>query len=152
MKLVTSNGLLVLYDKEDHALISKYTWRVAKTGKKFYVIADTKSGKPIYMHRLILGLKRGDPRMSDHKNGCTVDNRRRNLRIATAKQNAWNVKKSKSNLNNYPGVVKHKSGRYQARIRIGGKRVSLGYFDTAKQAARAYAKKQSTVQREILVA
>ena len=38
----------------------------------------------------------------------------------------------------YKGVVKTKSGRFQAAIRIDGKIQGLGMFDTAKKAARAY--------------
>jgi len=38
----------------------------------------------------------------------------------------------------YKGVAKTKSGRYQAYLRIDGKQQTLGTFDTAKQAARAY--------------
>jgi len=38
----------------------------------------------------------------------------------------------------YKGVEKLGSGRFQARIRIDGKRQGLGTFDTSKKAARAY--------------
>ena len=38
----------------------------------------------------------------------------------------------------YKGVQKTKSGRFQAQIKIDGKKQALGTFDTAKKAARAY--------------
>ena len=46
--------------------------------------------------------------------------------------------KSKSG---YIGVLKNQSGKYKARIKIGGKTKTIGSsYDTAKQAAKAYDK------------
>lgn len=43
-----------------------------------------------YLHRIILGLKRGDRRIGDHINRDKLDCRRKNLRITDAKGNAKN--------------------------------------------------------------
>lgn len=142
---VTRSGVIFFYDVEDHELIQSRSWHVAKTGRKFYVCGP--SGE--YLHRLILGLEVGDERMGDHGNGCTMDNRRKNLEAVTAKQNAWNVRNTKANQTGFEGVSKIKD-RYQARIYIDGIRRSLGYFDTPEQAASAYAEKQASLQRAIL--
>ena len=45
---------------------------------------------------------------------------------------------SKKEGKKYKGVIKTKSGRFQAQIKIDGSRRSLGTFDIAKKAARAY--------------
>lgn len=46
----------------------------------------------------------------------------------------------KNNQTGVKGVSFHeKLGRYQARIRVNGKRMSLGYFKTAEEAGIAYA-------------
>ncbi|EOD30797.1 hypothetical protein EMIHUDRAFT_232396 [Emiliania huxleyi CCMP1516] len=44
------------------------------------------------------------------------------------------------NATGYEGVLKHTSGRFQARHRVGGRQVYLGTFDTAVEAAVAYAR------------
>lgn len=44
----------------------------------------------IQMHRQIMGLTLGDPRQVDHRNGDSLDNRRSNLRVVSASQNAQN--------------------------------------------------------------
>lgn len=151
MYLITKAGIPVFYDKSDHKLVSQFTWRVSKTGKKFYAITTLPDGTTIYMHRLILGLKPDDKRIVDHKNGCTVNNKRRNIRATSHKVNAWNMRYSKHNSLGYEGVVFIKaSGKFQSRIYIDGKRRSLGYFNTAKKAGRAYSKKYAELQREIL--
>ena len=48
-------------------------------------------GKPIRLHRLILGLEEGDKIWVDHRNRNGLDNRRENLRLVTPSQNAQNT-------------------------------------------------------------
>ena len=75
----------------------------------------------------------------DHRNGDGLDNRKRNLRICTHKENARNQKKrtlKKTSL--YKGVSWHKSSqKYQASI-FNKKRIYLGYFHHEIEAAEAY--------------
>ena len=47
---------------------------------------------------------------------------------------------SRSSLSGYTGVCKRASGRFEARRRVGGTSVNLGAFDTAVEAAVAYAR------------
>ncbi len=94
------------------------------------------------MHREILGLKYKDGKVSDHINGNGLDNRRSNLRVCTASQNAWN-RRSNSKCG-YRGVRKF-FHRWQARIQVNRKCRHLGMYATAIEAAKAYdkaAKKQ----------
>lgn len=70
----------------------EYTWYV--NGKGYVSGYHKKTGKKLTMHRLILGLT--DPKMcGDHKNGDGLDNRRRNLRVATQAQNNAHKKYTK---------------------------------------------------------
>ena len=71
----------------------------------------------------------------DHINGSKSDNRICNLRIATRSQNMANSGTRKVS----KGVSWHKhSGKWNARIRIDGRDVSLGYYRTVEDAREAY--------------
>lgn len=73
----------------------------------------------------------------DHANGCPLDNRISNLRIATNPQNQANRKRDHGKA--LPkGVRINSRGRFNARIRVAGKCHSLGGFATAEEAEAAY--------------
>lgn len=75
----------------------------------------------------------------DHINGNTSDNRFCNLRDATISQNTWNQKIFETNVSGFKGVEFHpRTGRWRARIAANGKRLFLGYFDSAELASSAY--------------
>lgn len=95
------------------------------------------------MHRVILSrvlgreLRRGE--QVDHINGDTLDNRRGNLRLATASENQHNRERQVDNTSGFKGVGWHaQRKRWRARIKISDKENHLGLFDTAEEAARAY--------------
>ena len=75
----------------------------------------------------------------DHKNGQRDDNRIINLRLATRQQNNANAKLNEKNTTGFKGVSFYKrTGRWVAGIRVNYWRLSLGYFDSAEEAAQAY--------------
>lgn len=75
----------------------------------------------------------------DHINCIRTDNRIANLRDVPDRLNSHNrIAPSRNNTSGYLGVTKKKDGRYQASIRIGGKRIHLGSFSDPKQAHEAY--------------
>jgi len=74
----------------------------------------------------------------DHKDGNTKNDRFANLRDVTRIANQQNQRQAhKSSGTKLLGVSMH-YGKYQARIRIGGKQVRLGTFETAEAAHAAY--------------
>ena len=73
----------------------------------------------------------------DHINRIKVDNRLCNLREATAAQNNANTKTYKTNHLGVKGV-RLRGNRYQARIRVNGKTIYLGCFDSVEDAHMAY--------------
>lgn len=151
--LLTRSGIIVYYDSEDHELVSQYTWQVSKTSQKHYAVTTLEDGTKVYMHRMLLGCAPGDGVIVDHKDGCTINNCRYNIRKVTPKQNCWNIKFNKKTKTGYNGVCFHSRQpykQYQARIYINGKRTSLGYFYTAEEAALAYNQKYVELQREIM--
>jgi len=68
-------------------------------------------GKLQRLHRIIMGLSTTDTRVVDHINGCKYDNRRSNLRILTASDNAKNSSKRRDATSKYYGVRKGNSTR-----------------------------------------
>lgn len=97
----------------------------------------------IYLHRWIMGLEAGDPRVVDHINRDTLDNRRVNLRVVTRGQNLQNLA-VKGGTSQYRGVRCRmgKNGiKWGAQCKVNGRTYHLGTFTTeveAAEAARAY--------------
>lgn len=125
-----------IVDAEDFDWLSSFTWRAQwdSTTRSFYAMTGrTPNAKS--MHRMILQC--GDEEQGDHRNHDTLDNRRLNLRIATKSQNSQNRRVRIDNKTGCPGVHWH-LGKWQARITIKGKRVSLGHFSEKQNAIAAY--------------
>lgn len=74
----------------------------------------------------------------DHINGNGLDNRIENLRIATPAINARNKKKSAKNTSGYNGVTCRSNGKFQARIRVSGRKITIGTFANAVDAHMAF--------------
>lgn len=74
----------------------------------------------------------------DHINGDTSDNRLVNLRVVTKSQNQRNQKLSRASTTGFGGVTFYrKTGRFRAQVKIGGRSIHLGEFETAEEAAAA---------------
>lgn len=93
-------------------------------------------------HRVIwLLVTKADPgtMLVDHIDGNPHNNRRQNLRLATARQNQCNQKIRSDNTSGAKGVSWCKNRqKWQAGIYINGKRKALGRFDTKEEAFSAY--------------
>lgn len=77
----------------------------------------------------------------DHKDRDTLNNRIKNLRSATIKQNAENSKDRSDNTSGFRGVVKRRDcNRWVAQIRHNGSNVYLGIFKTPEEASEVYEK------------
>lgn len=127
-----------------------FTWRIKPRGAKRGQAVGGLDGKGYWRislensrylaHRLAWFYVHGEwPQAEiDHINHNPLDNRIANLRPATRSQNASNTRGwSKTGLK---GIGFHpKNGKWAARIARDGKRVSLGYFNTAEEAHAAYA-------------
>lgn len=73
----------------------------------------------------------------DHINRDGLDNRIENLRECSRTQNVWCMRSKRQGLR---GVYRTSSNRWQALIRVDGKKRHLGCFDSEKDAALAYAR------------
>lgn len=132
-----NNDRECIIDDSDYEYISQYRWYYAKHG---YAARTVRSGglkKNVYMHRFIMGAKRGE--VIDHKNRNTLDNRRGNLRICTVRDNASNKRIQDNNTVGFKGIYRRKeNGKWQAEIKINGKKRALGCYQFKEQAAMVY--------------
>lgn len=125
LKIVSKGKIYkVIIDKEDYEFISQYKWWL-KHNKYVYTQINRKT---IHLHRLVLNYS--GKMQIDHINHNALDNRKSNLRIVTISQNSIN----KTNLKS--GVTKFRN-KYRARIKLKGKEIHIGIFDTLKEAMSA---------------
>lgn len=99
-------------------------------------------GIPYLAHRLAWLYQYGEiPEQDiDHKDGNRSNNKINNLRKATRTQNLQNQPLKPSNTSGFKGVNFNKQKKkYEARIRVNGKRIRLGFFESAEDAGKAYA-------------
>lgn len=134
-----TKGKFSLIERDDVNIVERYRWCAKQQRKETYAVSYVLSGfgmkhKQLHMHALLCC------KDADHANHNTLDNRRRaNLRKATRAQQAWNRRKVVTNTSGYKGVDRHgRMKNWQARITVNGKRIRLGYFATALEAADAY--------------
>jgi hypothetical protein len=126
----------VLYDAEDEDKISKYNWCILKDKQLFYV-QSSRAETTVRFHRLIMNTPKGMD--TDHINGNPLDNRKENLRICTAAENARNKGPLKNNKSGFKGVNWHKRDkRWRSQISCYKKYTHIGYFKDKEEAARAY--------------
>jgi hypothetical protein len=120
---------------KNHPSLKAYIAGGISTG---YVLIKI-DGRKYKAHRLAWLYVHGEwPSMDvDHINGCPLDNRIQNLRLATNPQNQANRRRDRGK-DTPKGVKRLPSGRFQARISINKQLMHLGTFDTAELAQAAY--------------
>lgn len=141
----------IYISEQDLELYNSYSWYIKNNGSNnLYLVRQDKNKKEYSFHRTILNIL--DRKLHvDHINGNSLDNRRENLRICSNAENRRNSKINKRNNTGFKGVRKAKrtlDKPYQALIGYKGKQYILGYYKTAKQAARAYDLKAKELHKE----
>lgn len=77
------------------------------------------------------------PFQIDHRNGIRSDNRIVNLRLATRAENARNAPAGKNSSTGLKGISPA-GKKFRAQMKIGDRKLHLGYFLTKEEAAKAY--------------
>lgn len=134
-KIKLTQDKYAIVDDWNYEWLNQWKWYALKNRNTCYAVrASYANGKQqtISMHRVILGLKPGDGKITDHINRNGLDNRELNLRIVTNQQNHFNQKNTKG----YSWNKKDK--KWEAYIGINGKNIYLGSFDDEKDACKAY--------------
>lgn len=140
----------IYMDIEDYLSLDR-ALNITKNG---YAVSRVKGDKRnLLLHRIVLNCyDKGRNYMVDHINQNKLDCRRINLRVCNKSQNQANVKVRKDSSSGYKGVYKRitRKGeiRYDAYIRINDKKVHIGTFQEAEEAAKAYNKKALDVFKE----
>lgn len=131
-----SKGKEALIDCEDLPRVSHLRWIAVCVKGKWYAQTSIKH-QSVLLHRFLM---ESPPELEvDHVDGNGLDCRRHNMRNATSSQNCCNRKRRSGAKNPYRGVYQLKTQKqWNAKITVQGRRIYLGYFPTAEDAAKAY--------------
>jgi hypothetical protein len=124
---------------KDFHKFSRYRWNYSRQGYAYRRdYTDGRPGVVWLLHRVIMGLEKGDPRQVDHINGDRLDCRRRNLRIVTRQQQGHNIYRQGDFTSDFRGVSwDKKTGKWVAYCHCQGKKHVAGYFKSERKAAKA---------------
>lgn len=142
-EIFLSQNQVAVVDDADFEWLNQWKWHAQKRhdNQTYYAarwICFPGGKCHIRMHRLILGINNLAIEI-DHIDGDGLNNTRNNLRLATRQQNVYNRHKNRNNTSEYKGVSQRKSnGRWRSYINVDGKRIYLGSFLTAVEAAQKY--------------
>jgi hypothetical protein len=144
--LIVESGVhgrqIITVDAEDYPAVSRYHWHVERPSRNAALYAATNvrtdgRARVLRMHRLIVNPAPG--KVTDHRNGDGLDNRRANLRECEQRQNVLNRAPNRNNRTGFKGVYWSAPHRkFRARIKANSRNLWLGSHDTAEAAARAY--------------
>jgi hypothetical protein len=133
-------GRVALVDIDDYELVRQYSWNILDKGRRLYVRTNVRvlpgygGQKTLMMHRLVSNLP-----FVDHFNHNGLDNRRSNLRESNAVLNGGNRRRNQRGSSQYKGVSWYKPmDKWRAYANVNRRKVTIGYFDDEKEAAKAY--------------
>lgn len=141
-----------LIDLEDYERVSRSKWYASPGGKNLYVHATSLKHLAKHhklLHAYILRVKPGE--RVDHINGDTLDNRKQNLRVVTAAQNAQNSRRPTfpGKTSRFKGVSwSRHDGLWLASITANGETHALGRYSNESDAAVAYDEAASKLHGE----
>lgn len=144
-KISLTRGQVATIDVADWPLVRAHTWHACSYGRNSWRAETTlrvnKRSIHIRLHRLLMGLTKGDGKCVDHINGDGLDNRRSNLRVCTRHENLCNRRKfvDDRTTSRYKGVSWHtKENKWRACVKVNGRQIELGHFDSEAKAAVVY--------------
>lgn len=138
---------VILVSPEDVDRVMEHRWSPVEKGRKrmsLYAIrwvhTGTRMGTTTSLHRFILELEAKDYRTVDHINHDGIDCRRKNMRIVTNQQNAFNSRSGSGSVSKHKGVSPNsgKGKLWRVVINHNQQCKHIGYFDDEIEAALAY--------------
>lgn len=133
-----TRGFEAIIDAGDLPLVEGRRWRVMTTpkGHAYAVRTGATTGAVVLMHRELMSAPPGV--LVDHEDGDGLNNRRRNMRLATYSLNNANMVVSRRNRLGIKGVTTERTGRFSASIKSQGQKVHLGTYQTTAEVSAAY--------------
>lgn len=121
------------FDKEDYKQIKQYYWRKNSLG--YIVSYNYETKENTYLHRLVMNHPNS---MVDHidrvRHNCT----KKNLRLCTMQENAYNINLPSSNTSGFIGVFWiQRDQKWRSSIKHGGKYIHLGLYENKLDAIKA---------------
>ncbi len=140
-KIPLTQDKFALVDDEDFDRINARNWHLSNRHPNYYARSSALKGDnkgKCLMHRMILGLSKGDKTMVDHINHNGLDNRKENLRLCTRTQNLRNMRTTHGK-SKYKGAFQTRNPKkWASAIRVDGTLIHIGHFETEIEAAKAY--------------
>lgn len=133
VKCFSGDGIEFFTDMESLKKICNENWFISSSGGR-RVVAAYVNGVFTLLHRYLLGLKQGDPRVGDHILGNPLDNRSVNLRVSTRARNSRN--RVIVNEFGVSGIRRTKCNTFHAEIWYEGSPIDLGTYKTAEEAVK----------------
>lgn len=131
-----TKGMFAMVDAADYEWLMQWVWRSEKQTRHYYAVRYGSKGRAVRMHRAILEMD--SHLFVDHRDGNGLNNTRANLRVATVLENNRNSFRTPTNAYGYKGISLTRCGKWHAQIQVDGKKIRLGYYATAAEAALAY--------------
>ena len=128
-------------DDKYRYLIDEKAWYIDNRGYIRRAICESDTKVDVHIHRHILVLDGCSLKglCVDHINGNKLDNRAKNLRVATHSQNGCNRGKQKNNTSGFKGVSWDDSNKaWRAQISVTKKQIYLGCYQCPKEAHDVY--------------
>ncbi len=138
-EILLSQGKVALVEDNDFDGLSLFKWSAMKNRSTFYAFrkdGGAKSGKNIYMHREILNAPKDT--VVDHIDGNGLNNRRKNIRLVSHRENTSNRARNRRNPLSLGTSFRKAIGKYTAQIKLNGRIKYLGSFDEQELAHEAY--------------
>jgi hypothetical protein len=139
--ILRRHSFVAIVDDEDFERFNNVLWfaMVKSNGKVYAYRGSHPDGTDgaVLLHRLVMSAPKGV--QVDHINGNGLDCQKGNLRFCTPQQNARNRHRKRGAISPYKGV-RTEGDKFSAQIVIDGRRIRLGRYVSAIEAAHAYDK------------
>lgn len=138
MKIPLQNGMFALVDEEDYENVNRYTWSISEKNTSFGVSSFIE-GQTVLLQNFILEGAISRSYQTVFVDGDRLNFKKNNLKIEPIKIAAFRRRAQRNSSSKYKGVFWNtKAQKWQAGIKIDGKRKHLGFFKNEDQAGIAY--------------
>ncbi len=135
-QITLNHDKIALVDDSDYPSVSKYHWCAHTNGYVWYAIGRV-NGTAQFLHRLLMNAPKGI--LVDHIDGNGLNCQRSNMRLCDKYQNQANKGLTVRNTSGFKGVSWDRTrNKWRSSIKIVGRSITIGRFETATQAAKAY--------------